>query len=164
MRDATSTRVQWSRRDGPHGYEDYAAAIVGSGAVAEAAGGAAVPAAASSSVFGLLRGRPRFAGGLFFFASSAASSSGVRIFRGRPLPRFAGGADASPVEVPTVATTLSAATAGAGTLGSATGGATVSPEAISGFFLDGRPRLLCGLCPDSGSWSSASSPSESTPL
>jgi hypothetical protein len=50
-------------------------------AAAGGAGGAEVAATAafSSSVLGFLRGRPRFAGGLFFFASSAASSSGVRI-------------------------------------------------------------------------------------
>ena len=155
---------------------------MGSAAVG-AAGGATAAAVAgfSSSVLGFLRGRPRFAGGLFFFASSAASSSAVRIcwsnsdagtrrkgregdskhqvgqgegltrlgnalltFRGRPLPRLTGWAGASPVEVPGGGAALSAVAAGAGALGSAAGKAAVSPAAVSGFFLEGRPRFLGG--------------------
>lgn len=63
-------------------------------------------------------------------------------FRGRPLPRFTGGAGASPAEVPGGATAPSAVAAGAGALGSAADRAAVSPAAVSGFFLDGRPRFL----------------------
>ena len=70
------------------------------------------------------------------------SRNALLTFRGRPLPRLTGGADASPAEVPAGAAVPSAVGAGAGALGSAAGRAAVSPAAVSGFFLDGRPRFL----------------------
>ena len=63
-------------------------------------------------------------------------------FRGRPRPRFGGGAGASAAEVPTAAASASTGAAGAGAAGSTAGAAAVSPEAVSGFLLGGRPRFL----------------------